>query len=448
MGVVIQNQVWEPPPWLNLFLFSSSFVSIFGFTFFSNNANPSTAFDLGSSHSLSSIFLRFQRTFLAIYSLVSVLEGLQSVYGEVEYSYYGFTRDQMFMVVLYGFIVCTSVGTFLGFFASSMDQKKACVICCIFHLVASVLKGLAKLPLLSSICSAIASFVFSYSFEAWMVSEIEKLGFRRDSLNEMFWLMTFWESVALIGSQVIANWLISGNIENGVVFPSAVAAYMAIACLICIGKGWKTSVFTSVSKSHEMAFSPPILIDKRVYLLGVAQACVHFALTIFWLLWTPTIVADGREVNMGMIYPCLLGARMLGSTAFPWMVTGPFSIRTEDYVIMAFAVAGVMLFVPAFDYQEIWFLVAVFCIFHACVGFILPSLARLRSLFVPNDHRAAMMSMYHAVASCMVLLVLGVDFYVWKLGNACIMGMAVVGLFAAGFCIYNLRKPQQDHRSL
>ncbi|KAJ6907635.1 hypothetical protein NC651_018151 [Populus alba x Populus x berolinensis] len=64
-----------------------------------------------------------------------------------------------------------------------------------------------------------------------------------------------------------------------------------------------------------------------------------------------SFVADGREVHLGLIYPCLMGARMLGSTLFPWLLSGPSSLRIEDCLVYAFTVLGLALSIVAYDYQ-------------------------------------------------------------------------------------------------
>lgn len=61
--------------------------------------------------------------------------------------------------------------------------------------------------------------------------------------------------------------------------------------------------------------------------------------------------ADGREVQLSMIFPCLLGARMLGSTAVPWFFNGPLSAPLEDILIAVFCMAGLAISVVAYDYQ-------------------------------------------------------------------------------------------------
>lgn len=76
------------------------------------------------------------------------------------------------------------------------------------------------------------------------------------------------------------------------------------------------------------------------------EVCIIKRLTVNMLFQ-----ADGREVHLGLIYPCLLGAGMLGSTSFPWFVSGILSLRTEDCLLYAFCVAGIVLSVVAYDYQ-------------------------------------------------------------------------------------------------
>lgn len=56
-------------------------------------------------------------------------------------------------------------------------------------------------------------------------------------------------------------------------------------------------------------------------------------------------------MQLGLMYPCLLGARMLGSTAFPWTLSGLLSLRIEDCLLYEFIGAGIILSIVAYDYQ-------------------------------------------------------------------------------------------------
>ncbi|RZC44551.1 hypothetical protein C5167_037497 [Papaver somniferum] len=129
---VIENEIWEPKPSLYVFLFFSSFLSIFILPYFSNNPNrssPSPDLPGGTVSSLTkSSFLRFQRSFLLLYSLASVIQGLQSVFGEFEYAYYGVSKDQMVITLCIGSVAAILIATLLGMISDIIGRKKVCVL--------------------------------------------------------------------------------------------------------------------------------------------------------------------------------------------------------------------------------------------------------------------------------------------------------------------------------
>lgn len=136
--------------------------------------------------------------------------------------------------------------------------------------------------------------------------------------------------------------------------------------------------------------------DKRVLILVLAQASIHFAVSAFWFLWAPTIVvlvctdvlfllvlslvfcmlrysfrnlrpklccsahrsvilvqADGRYTQLSLIYPCFLASRMLGSAGFPWFYGATAPFQNEDSLTIAYIGAGLALSIVAYDYQ-VW----------------------------------------------------------------------------------------------
>lgn len=284
-----------------------------------------------------------------------------------------------------------------------------------------------------------------------MVTEHEKQGHRQDLLNETFWLMTFFESSCLIGSQGLANKLVK-NPDKGFLSPSGPIVLLAIISILYIRKEWKGGQQRSAVENYRKSFAGHILKDKRIWLLAWAQTSINFSMAVFWVLWAPTIVADGRAVNLSLIYPCFLGSRMLGSTIFPWLFGRTSTLYTDDCLIYAFVVACVSLLIVAYDYQEMGFLVVLFCIFQACVGFILPSLARLRTMYVPNELRGGMMSFSLAPANAAVWFILVQGGYYHNIENAVIFALSAVGLLSAAGCIYVLRwwrkHPRQNWRKL
>ncbi|CAL5366781.1 unnamed protein product [Camellia sinensis] len=415
-------------------------------------------------HSITLFPLRsfaFREVLFSYFLSAQVMEGLWSVFGEYEFEQYGVNREQMVLSLCVGYAAALFIGTFLGMLSDLMSKGR------LFDI-------LHPAPL------------------CWHVEENLStseclLGHRQDSLNDMFWIMAFTESASFMGSQVIANWLIPSNVETSVLSPSTAAVLLAILSIIFVTHGWKEVSQTAVLKDYAISFKDYMksfkayifgdvcviwilevhimahtaqhlgerefpwkkkFRDKQVWLLAWAQACVQFSIAVFWILWAPTIVADGREVRLGLIYPCFLGARMLGSTVFPWFFSGPLSLRTEDCLVYVFIVMGFVLSIVAYDYQEIGVLVALFCLFHACVGLLLPSLARLRTMYIPNELRGGMMSLSLAPANAAILFVLLQRGYYQSIENSTIMAFAALGLFSAAGCLHLLKRlGKQPHQT-
>ncbi|XP_078440585.1 major facilitator superfamily protein [Wolffia australiana] len=445
MGFVIERVEWELGSQTFLWIFCSCLASIFLLPYFSKKAGLSFSSNGKGPHSSlvefgSSAFFSFQRSFLFVYILASVIGGLQTVFGEDEYQLFGFSRKQMVLCLCAGVSATVFFGSFLGVLSDMVGPKNTCMIYCVLHLFVGAMRSTSERPSvwISSLSLSLASFIFQFSFETWMTSEHEKQGHRREFLLDTFWLMVFFESASLIGGQGLANLLVT-DIERGLFFPSAPAALLSVICALYIRKNWHAHKLFSL-REYRYSFSTTILKDKRIWLLGCAQGCLHFAVSVFWMLWAPTVVADGRDVNLSLIYPCFLGSRMLGSTAFPW-VSGPGSfIPLEDYLSLSFVAAGLSLTMAAYDYQEIGVLVALFCGFHACCGLILPSLARLRTALVPNELRAGMISFSLAPANASILFILIQGGYHRNLSNAAILAMAAFGLFTAAGCVHVLKR--------
>ncbi|KAL1224446.1 hypothetical protein V5N11_014407 [Cardamine amara subsp. amara] len=449
MGVVIESFIWEPSSSFFIFFFVSTFLSIFLLPYFTKNRTFGI-FD----HSVSFSFARFQRWFLAIYTLSSVMEGLWSVYGELELTSYGISKESMVFYLCVGYSTSLVLGPLLGVLSDLIGQKRICLLYCVLHFVVGVWKRITMSPSawFANVCMSLAGLVYSFGFETWLVVEHEKQSQRNDSLNETFWLMTFLESASLIGGQVITNWLVDGNVEHGIALSATASLLFSVVAIICIVQTAKEPLKTLPFRDYSAAFYAYVLVDKRIWFLGTSQACLQFSTAVFWILWAPTIVADGREVNLGLIYPCFLGSRMLGSTVFPWLMTGQSLLRLEDCLVYIYAILGIVFSIVAYDYQEIRILVVLFCLFHGCAGLALPLLARLRTMYVPNELRGGMISLSQLPANAAILFCLIQRGYSKKIENSTMMAFGAISLFIASGCIYLLRRwgksPHQDWHKL
>ncbi|GFP78919.1 uncharacterized protein ycf36 [Phtheirospermum japonicum] len=346
MGVVIESEIWEPSKALFIVLFISCVFSILFL--------PTKSIANVVDHAPAATFIRFQRKFLILYSLASVMEGLWAVFGEYELAYFGFSKEEMLTYLSIGYAVSMLIGSVLGVLSDLLGHKKLCQLFYTLHLFVTVWKIVIGTPTiwLISISLSMASSIFSLSFETWMVVEHDKLGQRQDSLNDMFWLMTFFESASFIGSQSVANYLTDSNVNKNIKSTWNMAVVLAVVGIIYVTRGSKEDPQIETFKDYRVSLRRHAISDKRIWLLSWAQGCVHFSVSAFWILWAPTIVADGREVLLGLIYPCLLGSKMLGSTVFPWFFHGRLALRIEEYLLYAFVIMGLALSVVAYDYQR------------------------------------------------------------------------------------------------
>ncbi|KAM0839103.1 hypothetical protein ACQ4PT_060527 [Festuca glaucescens] len=456
MGVVIERDEWVLTPLAYPLLSAASLAAVLLLPYFSRWHSAAVApsspspFDVGTTP-----FIRFRRAFLLLFSLASVVEGIQLVFGEDEFARCGFGREQMAARLAAATVAALFLGGASGIVSDKLGPQRACIFYWMLQLAVGAFKSFSGLHCswINNFILALASSMFSFCFETWIVLEHEKQGQKQDSLFDTFWLMTFFESVSLVGSQGITN-LLRDDDDKGILLPYLFAALVSTIGILYIRKAPVTSTtqHASVIGSYQKSFFAHVLRDKRVLILVLAQASVQFSVSAFWFLWAPIIVADGRDAPLSLIYPCFLVSRMLGSAAFPWFYGAMAPLQNEDSLTTAYIAAGLALLIVAYDYQEIGTLVILFCIFHACVGFILPSLARFRTMYLPNELRGGMMSFSLALANAPIFIFLIQGAYHRNIANSTILGLAACGLLSAGGCIHMLRRwrkhTRQNARSL
>ncbi|CAL5008958.1 unnamed protein product [Urochloa decumbens] len=455
MGVVIEREEWALTPLAYPLLSAAGLAAVLLLPYFSAARTPahaagpsSSPFDVGAGP-----FLRFRRAFLVLFSLASVVEGIQSVFGEDEFVRCELGRDQMAARLAATAAAALFPGAISGIISDKIGPRRACILYWVLQLAVSALKSFSALRCawINNFILALATSVFSFCFETWLVVEHEKQDQKQDLLFDTFWMMAFFESVSLIGSQEITNVLVS-NDNNGFLLPYAFAAIISIVGILYMRNASSTTQHASAIGSYQKSFFAHVLRDKRVLILVLAQASIHFAVSAFWFLWAPTIVADGRYAQLSVIYPCFLASRMLGSASFPWFYGATAPFRNEDSLTIAYVGAGLALYVVAYDYQEIGTLVILFCIFHACVGFIIPSLAGLRTMYLPNELRGGMMSFSLSLANAAIFIFLLQGAHPRNIANSSILGLASCGLLGAGGCVHMLRRwrkhTRQNPRSL
>ncbi|KAH7292802.1 hypothetical protein KP509_29G086400 [Ceratopteris richardii] len=250
-------------------------------------------------------------------------------------------------------------------------------------------------------------------------------------------MMTFGASVIAIGTGGLSNYLVVKQ-SLGITAPSLAAAVVAGISAVFV-LFWEENSSPSHAKLLGTCRNVLALCcEKKIILLGCTHACLLFASTVFWFLWTPTLVADGRGLHSGLLFPCLMASEMLGSAISAMVLYGPWTLRPEDFLRWVYACAAFSMMIPAYDYQEIGVLVSAFCIFHVCFGISWPFLARLRSIYIPNEHRAAVITMFQVPAHAAAVFILINGSINQQLENSRIFAMSIIGLLLGVYCFHLL----------
>ena len=78
-------------------------------------------------------------------------------------------------------------------------------------------------------------------------------GHRQDSLNDTFWLMTFFESACFIASQMFANWIIGNSMVKNTA-PSFTIIFLATICFTFLARGWTETPGSGTFKEYSLSF--------------------------------------------------------------------------------------------------------------------------------------------------------------------------------------------------
>ena len=110
-------------------------------------------------------------------------------------------------------------------------------------------------------------------------------GHRLDSLNDTFWLMTFFESVCLIASQMFANWHVGNHMERNTALPSSTAMFLATVCFAFITRGWAEIPRTTSFKEYSMSLYAYIFGGKTNILFCLPFVLLYKKLYITHNVW-------------------------------------------------------------------------------------------------------------------------------------------------------------------
>lgn len=389
-----------------------------------------------------------QRRFLPVFWLLRMADWLQGPYFYEVYSTKVFggkpaSLELVSKLFLAGFASTAIAGPSAGRLVDSYGRKLGTLCFAFLYSAAALATRSQALTILFAgrVISGIGTSLLFSAPEAWLVGEARRLKSSASSLSATF-------GAAFAGDALVA--ILAGHLASAAAASRGPCGPFELSVVFLVLGGllatttWKENYSSSerapsgedeetgsgeASKSSSSSGSgkrgPTIaeaarvaLSDKRIVLVGLAQALFEGAMYVFVLQWPPALsLATSRafpaspDVPFGKVFSCFMVCCLLGSTAFSAFVN---KVATERSTLATFGLATVAMAAATVSTTTLSVsgaasslagLVAAFFAFELCVGLYFPSIGTLRSKYVPDSHRSVIMNLFGIPLNALVISV-------------------------------------------
>jgi len=369
-----------------------------------------------------------QRRFLAVFWLFKFADWLHGpyfyqVYASKTFNGAPMTQAMISKLFLCGFGASMLFGTFAGTLTDSAGRKKGCLAFAAMYALSALStrsNSLAVLILGRILGGTATSLLFSAP-EAWLVSEHEHGGYDGAALGEIFGWAYFGDGLAAILAGKLAGaavgraegkgaWLSgpSAPFELSVVFLALGAALVARTWTE--NKGTPAAGKTAGLMSSLRDGWGAIMNDRRILYTGMVQSLFEGAMYIFVLQWPPAIqsVLGSQPAPYGTMFACLMTACMVGSSLFGLLLKRSVRVETSMSVMLGTSAAALALASKVMSQapgpNSVHLLSLAFFIFEAGVGLYFPSIGTLRSKYVPDAQKGAILSVFRIPLNLIVII--------------------------------------------
>ena len=394
--------------------------------------------------------------FLPAYALCASADWLQGPYVFALYMSYGFERATVNMLFLTGFLSAGLLAPFAGGLADRYGRRASCVFgYCGLYALACVTKHFRSLPLLllGRVLGGAATSVLFSSFESWLVAQHGILALPSADLGGALSRMYFLNGVCGILMGLLAQagadaaeltQAGAGSIlyVGGDVTPFDMSFGFLVLGGILIRCTW--------AENHAPGAKPPVSDpnaestkagkpvvslessgaaaiagacsamgrDPLLWVLMAASATMESAMYAFVLEWTPTVGSTAGAPPLGLIFAAFMVSYMAGSTSVSIVTRDAKSgrIAATLLVVLASTALTALIFIyillsssPAGDDKPPEVAFAAFCamcIFEFALGAYMPTMASLKAIYVPEDVRATVYSIFRVPLNAIVVVVL------------------------------------------
>ncbi|KAI9496357.1 hypothetical protein BDB00DRAFT_810124 [Zychaea mexicana] len=363
-------------------------------------------------------FKSLQYRYLTVYLVVMGADWLQGPYLYKLYQSYGFDLVQIAFLFLTGFVSGAIGGTAAGSMADSWGRRRGCFLFCATSCLSLFLRVFSSnYPLLfvSHVLSGMAASMQYSVFEAWYVAEHTTQNLPGEWMARTFGKGTFLNGLVAIVAGIVANAVVD---LWGYTAPFVVSMALVVLAAGTISSTWAENYGESSSGQIQLMRTlkeglQALLRDSNILVLGAAQTVFECAMYIFVLLYTPAIEKTAavyvgtdeksQELPLGYLFSTMMFAVMMGSLTFQTLERQSSSSSawrlaswcTKDrLLVLALGLASTSFGAMMYDEAtSLPILVVAYHVFEFSTGLYYPSLSSLKAEAIPEETRAAVMTL-------------------------------------------------------
>jgi len=280
-----------------------------------------------------------------------------------------------------------------------------------------------------------------------MVYEHNQRGFPSQLLSHTFSLAVFGNGVVAILAGVVASFV---SIRWGFVAPFMVSLVFLVGSSIYVTYSWGENYGNSdivISKLFSGSFEA--LKDRKVLILGSIQSMFEASMYVFVFMWTPMLESSFPEMKTygtmglhGLIFASFMVCIMIGSSCFR-ILDKKYAVETIYNYTLGLSCL-VFLSIALLSQQFITYF--SFLLFECCCGVHFVCMGTLRSRYIPEESRSAVMNLFRVPLNVLVVAIL---LYIENFKNETIFLMCAIFLELATAAQYYLsiliaRSPQPN----
>lgn len=375
-------------------------------------------------------FHSFQRNYLIIYLLAVAADWLQGPYVYALYSHYGYQKRNIGRLYIAGFASSAIFGTFVASLADKYGRRNNAYVYCLTYILSCATKHYSNFYVLfiGRILGGIAYSILFAAFEAWMVDEHRRRGYHPSLLAATFSRAQFGNGVVAIVSGQVAGYAARayGKVspfDLSIVTLTILAVLLFTTCRENYG-----DANTSLGVGFVRAFHT-LLSDRKILLLGIAQAAFEGALYTFTFVWTPALqTASGQitEIPHGTIFSTFMACTMVGSNIFA-ILSSTSAIRVET-VMKSLFIIGMLLFTTATFSTHVSITYLAFLCFEILCGIYFPGMATVRAPYIPEQSRSCLLTFFRVPLNIIVVVALFEDLGVTSVFALCSVLMIIAAM--------------------